>query len=208
MKIDYKIIKALDPCEDRFDNYMKHYKKFNGNLEDFIFLDKITYSDKVWVVTRLFTKEQNVAWSLKCAESCLSNFESVYPDDKRPRKALEAVQKYLNNPCVKTQSAARLAAKSARSAAESAADSAAESAVILAESATRSATRSAVRLTAESARSAACSAWSAARSAAKSIDSARLTWLAVMSATDSTTDSTTKTFQEELNLLFMIEVLK
>ena len=92
-----------------------------------------------------------IEFACRCAEHCLNNFESVYPDDKRPRQAIEAARGYT----VGTVSVEEL----------SAAESAAESAV-------RSAARSAGS-TAWSARSAAESAaWSAARSA----ESAAIEW--------------------------------
>ena len=96
--INKDIIASLKPCSSKFDNYLKHYKDFNGDLFDFILLENITYSDKIWVVTRLFTKEQNAKWSLLCASKVLSIFEQSFPNDDRPRRALEAAEQSLNNP--------------------------------------------------------------------------------------------------------------
>ena len=79
MKINKEIIQKLNPCDDRFNNYVNHYGKSNFTLEDFIVFENITYSDKVWVVTRLFTKEQNIKWSILCASKVLSIFENKYP---------------------------------------------------------------------------------------------------------------------------------
>jgi hypothetical protein len=98
LKINTEIIRKLNPCKDRFDNYLKHHESFNGNLKDFILLENITYKDKVWVFVRLATHLQNVKWSLLCASKVLSIFEKEYPNDDRPRKALEACEKYLNEP--------------------------------------------------------------------------------------------------------------
>ena len=205
--INKDIIKALNPCNDRFNNYLKHYSDFSNTLQDFLSLDNITYSDKVWVITKLFTKEQNVAWSIKCAESVLSNFESVYPNDKRPRQALKAAQAYLNNPCEETQSAAESAAESAARSAWSAAWAAAWSA---AESAARSA-RSAAR-SARSAESAESAVWAAARSAAESAarsaawSAAESAWSAAESAAESAeSPGLAEKEQEDINLIFMVE---
>ena len=98
MRISTAIIKELKPCKDRLENYLKHYQDFDGTLEDFILLDKITYNDKVWVFNRLASKEQNVKWALLCASSILHIFEDKFPNDKRPRVALEAIEAWLNNP--------------------------------------------------------------------------------------------------------------
>ena len=122
-----------------------------------------------------------------CARSVLPNFESVFPDDNRPRKAIETRERWILDPNSVTdielesvRLAARLAARSAawsarsaRSAARSAAESARSAAWSAAESA-RSAAWSAAESAAWSARSARSAAWSAAESAA---------WSAVESAT-------------------------
>lgn len=98
MRINKQIIEKLKPCQDRFDNFKKHYSDFDDDLKEFILLENISYSDKVWVFTRLATKMQNVKWSLLCASKVLHLFEEKYPNDKRPRKALEFVENWINNP--------------------------------------------------------------------------------------------------------------
>jgi len=114
-----------------------------------------------------------VEFAIKCAKRCLKNFEKEYPEDKRPREAIEATKNWLKKPTKKNGSAARFAAESAWSAAWSArsAGSAARSARSAAESAAMSAW-SAAMSAAESARSAR-SAGSAARSAGSAAWSAR-----------------------------------
>lgn len=104
-----------------------------------------------------WTKKDSVAQAIYAAELVLDNYEKNYPNDLRPREAIEAAKKVLKNDTVKNRSAARSAARSAESAAWSA-ESAAESA--------RPAARSAAWPAWSAARSAAWSAWSAAESAA------------------------------------------
>jgi hypothetical protein len=62
-----------------------------------------------------------IAFAVLCAESVLNIFETKYPNDKRPRKAIEAAKKYLKT---KTPAAAH-AAYAARAAADAAAAAAA-----------------------------------------------------------------------------------
>jgi len=107
--------------------------------------DKSAYSDMRIVEAYKWTKKDSVALSIFAAEMCLKEFEKLYPDDDRPRKAIDAARAVLAHDTAKTRSAARSAAESAWSAAWSA----------------WSAARSA-------AESAAWSAWSAAESAAES----------------------------------------
>ena len=81
-------------------------------------------------------KEDSVALAIFAARLCLKDFEDVYPEDDRPRKAIEAAENDQQNP----SDAARSAAESARSAAWSAARSAAWSAESAAESAAKKST--------------------------------------------------------------------
>ena len=113
MKINKGIISKFNPCEDRFNNFVNNYPEFNGNLEDFLSLDNISYHDKIWVTIRLFTKEQNVKFAIKCGLSELPLFESKYPEDKRPRQALEAAEKWLLEPTEENRQAAAASAVSA-----------------------------------------------------------------------------------------------
>ena len=93
--------------------------------------------------------------SVKAAYYSLNNYEKLYPDDNRPRKAIEAKEAYIRGEITKEE------LDSTRSAAESAAWSAAYSA---AKSAAWSAAYSAAKSAAKSA--AWSTAWSAASSAA------------------------------------------
>ena len=179
MKINKEIVEKLNPCKSRFDNFVQKYPDFDGDLEDFVLLENITYSDKVWVFVRLATKEQNVKWSLLCASSVLSIFESKYPYDDRPRKALEAVENYLKNP------------DAARAAYAAAADAAAAAAYAAADAADAAAAAAyAANAAAANARAAARAAYAAYAAAANARAAARAA------------------AQEQTNLLFMVEALR
>ena len=108
--------------------------------------DKQCWSEMRLIKTYKWTKKDSIALSIYSAELCLKNFEKEYPNDDRPRKAIEAAKAVLEKGTKKNrdaaESAARSAAGSARSA-WSAAESAAESAAGSARSAAGSAVRSA-----------------------------------------------------------------
>jgi hypothetical protein len=128
--------------------------------------DKQCWTEMKIVEAYQWDKNASVKLSIFAAELCLKNFEKVFPDDKRPREAIEATKKWLAEPTQKNQDAAARAAWSAESAARAAAESAAwsaESAAWSAESAAWSAAWSA---------RAARAAWSAAARAAESAESA------------------------------------
>ena len=132
--------------------------------------DKQCWSEMRIAKAYKWTKKDSVALSIYSAELVLKNFEKKYPDDNRPRKALEAAKKVLEKDTKKNRSAAESTAESAWSAAQSAAESTAESAGLA-----RSAAQSAAQSAESAAESAAGSAWSAESAAESAAGSA---WLA------------------------------
>ncbi len=82
-------IAAFNPCESRFGNFKQQYPDFRGSVEEFISLDNITYSYKVWVCVRMMSQNQRFYWARACALSVLEIFEANRPDDKRVRELLE-----------------------------------------------------------------------------------------------------------------------
>jgi len=110
--------------------------------------DKQVWTDMRVVKAWHWTKEDSVALSIFAADLVIDLYEQAYPEDKRPRKAIEATHAYLKNPSFRT---ARAVARAAARAAE--------------------ATRAAAR-TADAARAAARAA-GATRAAARTADAAR-----------------------------------
>lgn len=83
--------------------------------------DKECWSDMRIVKAYKWKKKDSVALSIFSAELVLENFENEFPNDKRPREAIEAARRVLFRDTAKNRSAARSAAWSAaRSAARSA----------------------------------------------------------------------------------------
>ena len=92
MLITNELIKSLDPCEDRLDNYLKFYKGKKHTKAQFMGLKNITHEDKIWVSLRLMSYENLKLAAADIAESVLHTFEEKYPNDKRPRLAIEAAR--------------------------------------------------------------------------------------------------------------------
>jgi len=111
MRITREKIESVNLGANSFNNFIKYYPDFDGDLQAFINLEYVTYSDKVCAVTRLFTRQQNIRWSILCAEPVLHLFEEKYPNDKRPREAIKAAKNV--NTSVTELLAAMDAAKSA-----------------------------------------------------------------------------------------------
>ena len=84
--INKEKLKSLRPCIHRWENYLKHYSEFEGTLEDFLALDKITNGDKLFVIKKIINTKHLVAWSQKCAES-VSKFKNSRADADAARAA-------------------------------------------------------------------------------------------------------------------------
>ena len=133
MQINTSYLTTLNPCEDRLNNWINHYDNFNGSLSEFLDLTEITHQDKLWVYLRSIDSKLIPLVAADFAESVLHVFEEAYPEDKRPRLAIEAARG-------NDVDAAINAANAAWSAAYAAADAAARAAVDVAvEAAARSA---------------------------------------------------------------------
>lgn len=99
-KITLAQVLSYKPCYSE----EKIVELFDGRSElsvrEIVKLD-IPAKDKVWVLCRphfLDTKEKAVKFVVFCAEQCLGIFEAAYPEDRRPRQAIELVKAYLRNP--------------------------------------------------------------------------------------------------------------
>jgi hypothetical protein len=139
---------------------------------DFVVGDDVIACRRARLLYRVegWTRRAIGEWATDCAERALPLFEARFPDDDRPRKAIEAARAYWRG---------EIEADSAKSAGESAwsAWSAVES-TMSAESAAESAAWSAAQ---SAAKSAAASAWSA-RSAAAAKSASASAWSARLAA--------------------------
>lgn len=60
-----------------------------------------------------WNKKDSVSLAIYAAELVIDNFEIRYPNDKRPREAIEAAKRWLKNPTEKNRSAAASMANAA-----------------------------------------------------------------------------------------------
>ena len=119
MKITKESVKALDPCRDGYDWYL-----LDGTedlLETLLKVNATRPDWARWLFTRLLTPKQNQRISIYSAEQVLSVFEAQFPNDKRPRLAIEAAKAVLLDDTETNRNAARAAACAATRAAAHAA---------------------------------------------------------------------------------------
>src|SRR3990167_1654509 len=66
-----------------------------------------------WLIVRVMTRPQYLAYAIFAAEQVIEIFEKKYPKDKRPREAIEAAKAFLKNDTHKNRVAAGAAAGAA-----------------------------------------------------------------------------------------------
>ena len=141
MKITKEWLKEKGACSEGFEWWLKH-KESNIKKLALKLLKAERFDWANWMLTSCFDKTQNVKYAIFAAEQVIGIYEAKYPEDNRPRKAIEAAKAYLNNPTARAADAAYAAADAAYAAAR-AADAAANAAANAAEYAAYAAARAA-----------------------------------------------------------------
>ena len=115
MKITKEWLEEVEACSEGVDWFNSQKETDSVKV-----INKLVKEDRWdwanWTICRLFSKENKIRYAIFAAEQTLDNFEKVYPNDKRPRQAIEAALKYLNEPTEENKSAVRSAESAARSA--------------------------------------------------------------------------------------------
>ena len=110
---------GIDFCRDQNTEDLREL------FEAFIKHERYDYA--TWVFRRFMNKKQVVKYAVFAAEQVIEIYEKKYPEDDRPRKAIEAAKAYLKKPCASTKKKAAAyadAADAAAAAADAAADAA------------------------------------------------------------------------------------
>ncbi len=165
-KVTVQDILSWDPCDGYTEEKIKELfgRKKYLNVKQILDLD-IPAEDRLWVVLRPEMIPEMIIHEFLCqvAESVLPIYEKEYPDDKRPRNAIETKRRWINGEATDEElAAARVAARDAARVA--ARDAAWVAAWAAARAAARAAAGDAARAAARDA--AGVAAWAAARDAA------------------------------------------
>jgi hypothetical protein len=119
-KITRKFLEDKKACTDGKEWCLSHGELTLQELYP-IFLEHKKHEWFNWLLVRVMNKKQKVYYAIFAAEQVIGFYENKYPDDPRPRKAIEAAKAYLANPCARTKRAAAAAADAAAYAADAAA---------------------------------------------------------------------------------------
>ena len=119
MKITKQEIKDLHPCRSGWEWYCE--KERPVDLEALLIeMDSHNPVDARWLFTKLMNKIQCVKIAVFAAEQVIDLFENKYPDDDRPRHAIELAKVYIKTPDMGSADAAHAAAAAAAAAAHTA----------------------------------------------------------------------------------------
>jgi hypothetical protein len=93
-------IKAHSPCENGWNKLLNHLGKTQADDEP-LYIATIIQSngikDAVWALRAVEGKDKEIRlFAADCAESVLHIYENRYPNDDRPRKAIQSARDYAN----------------------------------------------------------------------------------------------------------------
>ena len=128
MKITKEWLAEKNACQDGYNWFTKQNKEFEPVPLLNLLIKKNQLDWTNWLVVRVMNYSQYVSYAVFAAELVIDIFEKEFPDDKRPRTAIEVAKKCIKNPSEENKKEAANAAREASSAANWAADWAADSA--------------------------------------------------------------------------------
>ena len=93
-------IKSHSPCEDGWNNLLNYLGKTEADddpLELRTILESNGLDDTLWAFRAVEGKDKEIRlFAADCADMVLHIYEKQYPNDDRPRKAIQAVRDYAN----------------------------------------------------------------------------------------------------------------
>lgn len=127
MIIDRAWLEKHNACQDGKEWYLAEGKLDHiEGLENLITKGKLDWAG--WLIVRVMNYSQYVSYAVYAAEQVIDIYEARYPNDKRPRQAIKAAKKCIDNPSEENKNAAYAAAHAAAYAAAHAAADAAHAA--------------------------------------------------------------------------------
>ena len=114
MKITLDFLKEKQACQSGVDWCVEN-KLIDLDATDFLrgLAKGNKYQWANWLIVRVMTRQKYLAYSIFAAEQVLDIYEKKYPDNKKPREAIEAAKKVLENDTPENRKAAAAAAADA-----------------------------------------------------------------------------------------------
>lgn len=128
MLITKEWLKEKSACKEGYEWSLKQ-DGFEDGIEVIKFLNTLVedghWDWANWVIARTMTRPQYLAYAIFSSEQVIDIFEKKYPKDDRPRKAIEAAKRVLENDTEENRAAAYAASAYAASASAASASAAA-----------------------------------------------------------------------------------
>jgi hypothetical protein len=105
MKITVEWLKKKGACEEGKEWWAKKSESDVFKVIKALKKEK-QYHWANWLLSRTFTKPQAVEYAIFATEQVIDIFEKKYPDDKKPRLAIEAAKTWLKEPTEANRKAA------------------------------------------------------------------------------------------------------
>lgn len=116
MLITKEWLKEKSACKEGYEWSLKQ-DGFEDGIEVIKFLNTLVedghWDWANWVIARTMTRPQYLAYAIFSSEQVIDIFEKKYPKDDRPRKAIEAAKRVLENDTEENRAAADVAAYAA-----------------------------------------------------------------------------------------------
>ena len=95
-KITLATLERFNACNSGKEWFGAKFPK-GANLKDGLeaALEDKRHDDANWLLTHIMTRKQRMAYAIFAAEQVIHIYERQYPDDKRPREAIEAAKAVL-----------------------------------------------------------------------------------------------------------------
>ena len=124
MKITNTWMKNHNACKEAFMEWEKRGYESNPIKVIDLAMEMNHFDWANWLIVRIMSYKHYVSYAVFAAEQVIDVYEKKYPDDKRPRIAINAAKACITNPSIKNKTAAAAAAAAAD--ADAAADAAAK----------------------------------------------------------------------------------
>ena len=104
-KLNLEILRKLGACDEAVEIYKMRQEKDPIKAIELLIdgcdeLDGIGNRERLewanWFMVRLLSDSDKIRYAIFAAEQVLGIFEKAYPNDKRPREAIEAAKAYLD----------------------------------------------------------------------------------------------------------------
>ena len=107
MKITQDWVKKNEPCQAALDWWDKKERNPIVILKKLIQDNHLQWAN--WTIVRVMNYKQYVSYAVYAAEQVIDLYEQKYPEDKRPRQAIEAAKKCIKKTTNENKTAANAA---------------------------------------------------------------------------------------------------